>query len=120
MDISTWLATERTRLAYERTTMSWVRTGTSLITFGFTIYKFFQLENPAPGPPGRLIGPREFALLLVLIGLGSLVLGTWEERQGRRALRRRGPDVPRSMASVVAAWVAMLGILALVVMILRR
>ena len=33
---------DRTRLAYERTMMAWVRMGTSLISFGFTIYKFFQ------------------------------------------------------------------------------
>jgi uncharacterized membrane protein YidH (DUF202 family) len=25
--------------------MSWIRTATSLITFGFSIYKFFQLEG---------------------------------------------------------------------------
>jgi uncharacterized membrane protein YidH (DUF202 family) len=24
--------------------MAWVRTGTSMIKFGFTIYKFFQME----------------------------------------------------------------------------
>jgi uncharacterized membrane protein YidH (DUF202 family) len=42
VDASTQLAAERTRLAYERTLMAWVRTGTSLITFGFTIYKFFE------------------------------------------------------------------------------
>ena len=39
---ATKLAVERTRLAYERTLMAWVRTSTSLISFGFTIYKFFQ------------------------------------------------------------------------------
>ena len=42
LDASTKLAYDRTRLAYERTLMAWVRTGTSLITFGFTIYKFFE------------------------------------------------------------------------------
>jgi len=42
--INTNLAYERTNLAHERTLMAWVRTGTSLITFGFTIYKYFQLE----------------------------------------------------------------------------
>ena len=42
LDNSTKLAYDRTRLAYERTLMAWVRTGTSLITFGFTIYKFFE------------------------------------------------------------------------------
>src|SRR3989337_955177 len=42
---TTKLAYERTNLAHERTLMSWVRTATSLITFGFTIYKFFQFEK---------------------------------------------------------------------------
>ena len=39
---STVLAIERTRLAHERTLMAWVRTSTSLISFGFSIYKFFE------------------------------------------------------------------------------
>ena len=42
MDTGTKLAVDRTRLAYERTLMAWVRTATSLISFGFTIYKFFE------------------------------------------------------------------------------
>jgi uncharacterized protein DUF202 len=44
VDSNTRLAVDRTRLSYERTMMAWVRTGTSLITFGFSIYKFFQIE----------------------------------------------------------------------------
>jgi uncharacterized membrane protein YidH (DUF202 family) len=44
LDSGTRLAVERTRLAYERTLMAWVRTVASLISFGFTIYKFFELE----------------------------------------------------------------------------
>ena len=44
LDNSTRLAVDRTRLAHERTLMAWVRTATSLISFGFTIYKFFQFE----------------------------------------------------------------------------
>jgi putative membrane protein len=39
---NTDLAFERTVLAYERTLMAWIRTAISLISFGFTIYKFFQ------------------------------------------------------------------------------
>jgi putative membrane protein len=46
---ATRLAVDRTRLAYERTLMAWIRTAISLITFGFTIYKFFQIEGAAPG-----------------------------------------------------------------------
>jgi Domain of unknown function (DUF202) len=44
IDAGTRLAVERTRLAYERTLMAWVRTATALISFGFTIYKFFEFE----------------------------------------------------------------------------
>ena len=45
LDAGTRLAVDRTRLAYERTLMAWVRTATSLISFGFTIYKFFEFES---------------------------------------------------------------------------
>jgi len=45
LDTATKLAYDRTRLAYENTMMSWVRTATSLITFGFSVYKFFQIER---------------------------------------------------------------------------
>lgn len=55
------LAFDRTRAAYERTMIAWIRTATSLITFGFSIYKFFQIEAPPSGQPNRLIGPRGFA-----------------------------------------------------------
>jgi|SRR5579862_6599574 len=120
LDVSTRLSFERTRLSYERTMMAWVRTATSLITFGFTIYKFFQLERPERRNAGRLVGPREFALVLVSIGLCSLVLATLEQRQGMRALRAECPDMPRSTATAVAALIASLGIVALIVMVLRR
>ena len=42
--VATTLALERTRIAYERTMMAWIRTATSLITFGFSVYKFFEIE----------------------------------------------------------------------------
>ena len=45
LDAATKLAYDRTRLAYENTKMAWVRTATSLITFGFSVFKFFQIER---------------------------------------------------------------------------
>jgi len=42
LDDSTQLGFERTRASFEQTLMSWIRTATSLITFGFSIYKFFE------------------------------------------------------------------------------
>lgn len=120
LDRPTELAFERTRVSYERTMMSWIRTATSLITFGFTIYKFFQLEGVAQTQQGRLIGPREFASVLVLLGLISLLLATIEHRQNIRALGAEYAGNQRSLAVLLAALISILGLLALLVMIFRQ
>ena len=113
-DVSTRLAFDRTRVAYDRTMMAWIRTATSLITFGFTIFKFFQFELGSNGQDNHLIGPREFALLMVGIGLISLVLVALEHRQNKRFLKVQCPDIPRSRTGVLAALISVLGILALI------
>ena len=120
LDRSTELAFERTRAAYERTMMSWIRTATSLITFGFSIYKFFQIERLNGAPQGRLIGPRGFAFTLVCIGLISLLLATIEHRQNIRALGAQYAGNQRSLAVLLAALISILGIVALIVMIFRQ
>jgi inner membrane protein YidH len=120
LDLSTTLAIERTRASYERTMMSWIRTATSLITFGFSVYKFFQLEAPAGRLANRLIGPREFALMLVSIGLVSLILATLEYRRNIRILGAQYGSSPRSLAVVMAALISILGIVALIAMIFRQ
>jgi putative membrane protein len=119
-DNSTILALDRTRAAYERTMMSWIRTATSLITFGFSIYKFFQLEAPNRERQNRLIEPRDFALILVSIGILSLILATLEHRQNLRALGAQDAGKQRSLAVLVAALISILGIVALVAMIFRQ
>ena len=119
LDVSTRLAFDRTRAAYERTMMAWIRTATSLITFGFSIYKFFQIEEPA-GRPNRLIGPRGFAFMLVSIGLFSLTVATFEFRQNIRTLGAQYAGKPRSLAVLVAALISILGMFALVVIIFRQ
>ena len=119
-DTPTELAFDRTRAAYERTMMSWIRTATALITFGFSIYKFFQIEAPGHEQQNRLIGPREFAFMLVSIGLISLLLATLEHRQNIRALGAQYAGKRRSLAVLVAALISILGILALVAMIFRE
>jgi putative membrane protein len=120
LDTATELAFDRTRAAYERTMMAWIRTATSLITFGFTIYKFFQIEAPDRGQQNRLIGPRQFAFILVSIGLFSLILATLEHRQNIGMLGARYAGKERSLAVLVAALISTLGILALVAIIFRQ
>ena len=87
IDTARRLELERIRIAYEQSIMTWIRTAIALITFGFTIYKFFQLELPGRAENSRLLGPREFALLLVGLGLLSLVLATLEHRRSQRVLK---------------------------------
>jgi putative membrane protein len=120
VDRSTELAFERTRVAYERTMMAWIRTATSLITFGFTIYKLFQLEGLGHPQPGRLIGARGFAFILVSIGLVSLLLATIEHRQNIRTLGAQYAGQRRSLAVMLAALISILGLLALLAMIFRQ
>jgi putative membrane protein len=122
LDAGTRLAIDRTRLAYERTLMAWVRTSVSLISFGFTIYKFFQFELGDRAPvPGQLVGPREFALALITVGLASLLLATIEHRHTMRDLRARyGDIIPRSTATLVGGLFSVVGLVTLVVVLLRR
>jgi putative membrane protein len=83
---------DRTLLAYDRTLLAWIRTAIVLITFGFTINKFFQLElSRVVSRSPRLIGPPEFAFLMILIGLVSLLLATLDYRKDIKALRARYP-----------------------------
>ncbi len=118
---ATDLAADRTRLAYDRTLLAWMRTAISLITFGFSIYKFFQIELSRGEPrPDRLIGPREFALLMILIGLVSLLMATLEHRHDLKELRAQYPMRNRPMATVLAALVSFLGLVALVAVLFRQ
>jgi putative membrane protein len=117
---STQLSLERTILSHERTLMFWVRTATSLITFGFTIYKFFQLELQNRPPLQGVIGPRQFAVLMISIGLFSLMAATIQYRVYRNGLRRRyAGHPPLSLVGVVSGLVSLLGLVALVAVIFR-
>jgi putative membrane protein len=120
MNPTTRLAADRTRLAYERTLMAWVRTAISLITFGFTIYKFFQIEG-AGGKQDRVVSATQFSVLMIVIGLVSLLMATLQHRRDLNSLKAEYPvQVPRSLARVLAALISVLGILALVAVVLRR
>jgi inner membrane protein YidH len=122
---ATRLALSRTILAHDRTLMAWVRTSTSMISFGFTIYKFFQfVQNDRSAPHAEtLLEPRGVALVMILIGVGGLVLATIDYRHQIEALRRdyeaygllRG-----SIVLAVATLVAGLGVLGFVLVLLRQ
>jgi len=120
-DASTRFSFERTMLSHERTQMSWVRTATSLITFGFTIYKFFQLEIGEKAHPQahQVIGPREYAMFMIAIGLVALLIATIQNYQYRQNLRKQHFKIPTSLSSVVGALITILGLLSMLAAIFR-
>jgi len=121
LDEGTRLAYERTILAHERTLMAWLRTAISLITFGFTIYKFFALELGGKGQPAvrQVIGPRQFALLMIAIGLFALAAATLENVRYRKGLRKSSVKAGYSVSSLVTALISALGLLAMASVIFR-
>ena len=117
---ATRLAVDRTRMAGDRTLLAWVRTSTSLISFGFTIYKFFQyLRESQQAEPRGLLGPRGFALLMISIGVIVLLVATLQHRREMQELRRQYGHVPYSLATALAALIAGLGILGLMAVLFR-
>lgn len=119
-DVSTILATDRTRLAHDRTLMAWVRTSTSLISFGFTIYKFFQyLHDQQTAPRQGIIGPRQYGTMMIVIGIVALAFATYQHRRDMKALRAHHPEVPYSLVTVLAGLISLLGVVALVAVVFR-
>jgi putative membrane protein len=122
LDTGTRLAADRTRLAYERTLMAWVRTATSLISFGFTIYKFFEFESArgtiAPAS-SRLLTPRQFGMIMIGTGLIALALATMDHYRNIRRMRDEFGPTGRSVSMAVAAIVSVMGILALIAALVR-
>jgi putative membrane protein len=119
---ATHLAVERTRLAHERTLMAWVRTSTSLISFGFTIYKFFQYlrESEHVSPTASVLNPRRFGMAMIVLGLFMLVIATIQHRSNMKVLEIRYGKGPRSLATTVALLVGAIGILSFAGALLRQ
>lgn len=119
LDDSTRLAADRTRLALERTLMAWVRTCTSMIAFGFGIYQFLQYLATKEDLRQPVISPQVFATLLIVVGLTALSLAWFQHRQAMTALRAQFGPMPYSIAALTAAFVAGLGVVALIGVALR-
>jgi putative membrane protein len=117
---STEMAFDRTWLAHERTLMAWVRTATSMISFGFTIFKFFefQIQRGVSEPPG-ILSPRTFAVIVVSIGLFSLLMATYFHRKETKELAARSGVRRSSHAEVIAVLISGFGVLTLLSTIIR-
>ena len=119
LDANTRLAAERNRLALERTLMAWTRTSTSLIAFGFTIYQIFRYLSVSERLRDPFVSPQVFGIAMILIGLAALILGWLQHRQELKALTAEFGPMRYSIAGIVAAMIAGLGVIALLGVTLR-
>ena len=115
----------RTRLAHERTMMAWVRTATSLISFGFTIYKFFEYvrEDQSAAVRGHWLDPRGVALVMISLGVGGLLMAYFEHRRAMKELAelyKPFGTFRRSLAGVMAVALTGLGLIGLILVFMRQ
>lgn len=110
------LGYERTRMAADRTLMAWVRTSVSMISFGFTIFKFFQyLHSDAITLQASTQGTRHLGLVLVLLGTALLGMAILEYIAYQWRLSRwMKQKFPLSTALIAALLISVLGILAVI------
>ncbi|HEU4861495.1 MAG TPA: DUF202 domain-containing protein [Chitinophagaceae bacterium] len=114
------LAFERTMLAHERTLMAWIRTSVSMISFGFTIYKFFQELSETPERQPQLFTPRIVGMVMILFGLLSLGLAQVQHKVAVKKLKQYYPATQRSVSSVLSVLVLMFGLALFLGALLRQ
>jgi putative membrane protein len=113
---------ERTRLAADRTLMAWIRTSVSMISFGFTIYKFYQylMESNVLSVEIPHNAPRNFGLALVILGMFLLGMAVVEYLLFQRTLSREtGQKLPISTALIASLLITIIGILVLINLLFR-
>ena len=116
------LGYERTRLAADRTLMAWIRTSVSMISFGFTIYKFYQYLMESNVLAGELPhnAPRNFGVALVALGMFLLAMAIVEYMLFQRNLSKEtNQKFPVSTALIASLLIAIIGILVLINLLFR-
>ena len=109
IDKNTELSIKRTALAHERTLMAWIRTATSLISFGFTIYKFFQ-EVQQESHRSTLITPRMVGIIMIGFGIIGLLFAQIQHQIAYKELKKEYPPIQRSLSSVLGALILCMGL----------
>jgi uncharacterized membrane protein YidH (DUF202 family) len=126
----TGMSFQRTRMSADRTLMSVIRTSLSLISFGFTIYQVFEKLRDS-GTITHAAAPRNFGVMLVLLGIVMLVLGIIYHlqfmmglRHERETMRQAGliyaqSRFPPSMTLITAVLLLIIGVIAIVSMVFQ-
>src|SRR5262249_37914803 len=126
----TGMSFQRTRMSADRTLMSVIRTALPLISFGFTIFQFFQ-KLAVTSTLGGNQPVRRFGIALVMLGIGMLIFGIGYHLVFMRGLRRERMQMksdglihanstfPISLTLLTAIVLLGIGVLAVVSMIFK-
>jgi len=113
------LSYQRTALSYERTLMSWIRTATSMISFGFTIYKFFE-EVSKEGHANRLLSSRVIGMIMISFGFLGLLFAQIQHHVAYKRLKTEYPQIQKSLSSILSALVLAFGLLLFLAALFRQ
>jgi len=116
---STDLAFQRTVLANERTLMAWIRTAISLISFGFTIYKFFQ-EMSKDNQEEKIFSPRVVGMMMIAFGFIALLFAQIQHYGAIKRLKRDYPEVQRSLSSILSTLILVFGLVLFLGVLFRQ
>jgi len=114
------LSFQRTALSYERTLMSWVRTAVSMISFGFTIYKFFEEFQKSNTQENRLVTPRLLGMIMIGFGFLGLLFAQIQHHIAYKKLKQEYPEIQRSLSSVLSILVLLFGLFLFLVAVFRQ
>ena len=81
-----------------------------MISFGFTIYKFFQELSKTPEGQHQLFAPLIVGMLMILFGLLSLVLAQVQHQIAVKRIKQNYSGTQRSVSSVLSILVLMFGL----------
>lgn len=127
----TGMSFQRTRMSADRTLMSVIRTSLALISFGFTIYQFFQRLDEANVLQGMKGAAATFGEALVYLGVGMLVLGIVYHVQFMAGIRKVREEMkgegyihgeshfPISLTLVTAVILLLIGLAAIASIVFR-
>ena len=105
----------RTHLANERTFLAWLRTGLSLVAVGLVVARFLPIDL-VPGFPYV----RSFSVLLVLCGTVMVLYGARRYVKSYQQIEAGSYDPAGSALVTIAAFVGLLGLLAIPLVLLMR
>ena len=91
-----------------------------MVSFGFTIYKFFQEMNKNGAAAKTLFSPRIFGMTMIGFGVFSLLLAQVQHYLAMKKLREAYPELQRSISSILSLLIIVFGLFLFLAALFRQ